>query len=908
MALKPLKEDGERLQLKIAALLHDPPEKAGVLFGCAPHESISAQLLKALDLNPGLLEKVKWADRMAAGADRFPLEQGREYATIWRKEPLLTHPLSGQSYDLGSLESIPWERVSQSVREAISEIARTYKTGWQRYLALWRLLPSWLLKGRFQGPLPGERLGLLWSLMPADTRIPDHSIWEHNRLTSAIAGSGPKPGLLFFSVGPVQSVISAARKASDLWAGSALLAELTKQAVLTVVRVLGPDTVIFPDLWGHQLIDEWLKEEGVLDSDPEPVPHLSIPNQFLAIVPAADPEGVAVLAGQAAEAVRNELSKRAGERESLAADPLARQQVESAIDCYWTCIPWEPLFERDETVRWWTQIDRRRREDSELRKKLEDEPERYKYLNSGSAFGSLVGLMGAALSAVKFSRLRVRLPEPGQARCLLCGERTARIKEEEDRLCAFCAVKRDWGTKKRPKGLGFPSTATVAAALWFERLADAFRRAEPGASKLRDPIRRIQRLVRELDPEGRSWLPESTLEALRDFEDLEDLARADARWLFPDALPVQGEKKEDRQRLVELRSALGELRRILRDDLRLPVEPRRYFALFVADGDSMGKWVSGENCPEYDLVVHRNLLCFLSVGDLKRPYAPAYQAALSRALGNFARELVPHIVEKFSGALVYAGGDDVLAMFPLGTAATAARAIRYAFSGEASNSDEPVPEEPMRALDFRLSKGFAQGKGRLLRLMGGKATLSAGLVVSHYKFPLRVSLETARESEELAKRGPGKNAVALAIIKRSGDREVVLLRWPALDVLNELAGAFRGDTEHEGFRFRLSRRFVSHLAQDTPLLDPQQGAFQLGWLIRRHLLLEKRPPGDWAEEEIARRKNEMAGRLEKALSGVWRYLVAPESAGEYPEDYFLPAPQLVRLVAAAEFFARERDE
>ncbi|HEY5895323.1 MAG TPA: type III-B CRISPR-associated protein Cas10/Cmr2 [Chthoniobacterales bacterium] len=67
--------------------------------------------------------------------------------------------------------------------------------------------------------------------MPADTRIPDHSVWTHTQLVSALDGCADgvgteavlKPAFLKFQLGPVQEFIAEARSIRDLWSGSYLL-------------------------------------------------------------------------------------------------------------------------------------------------------------------------------------------------------------------------------------------------------------------------------------------------------------------------------------------------------------------------------------------------------------------------------------------------------------------------------------------------------------------------------------------------------------------------------------------------------------------------------------------------------------------------------------------------------------
>ena len=88
-------------------------------------------------------------------------------------------------------------------------------------------------------------------VLPADTRVPDHTIWNHLDLTSAFASAfaldpEKNPALLAMSFGPVQDFIAQARTTSDLWAGSHLLSRLAWEGLKVICEQLGPDAVIFP--------------------------------------------------------------------------------------------------------------------------------------------------------------------------------------------------------------------------------------------------------------------------------------------------------------------------------------------------------------------------------------------------------------------------------------------------------------------------------------------------------------------------------------------------------------------------------------------------------------------------------------------------------------------------------------
>ena len=89
---------------------------------------------------------------------------------------------------------------------------------------------------------------------------------------------------IVFTVGPVQSFISAARTLRDLWTGSFLLAWLTRQAMEPILKACGPQAFIEPDMSQDPMSSANLKA------------HLRspcLPNRFLAEVPADRAETLA---------------------------------------------------------------------------------------------------------------------------------------------------------------------------------------------------------------------------------------------------------------------------------------------------------------------------------------------------------------------------------------------------------------------------------------------------------------------------------------------------------------------------------------------------------------------------------------------------------------------------------------
>jgi len=139
--------------------------------------------------------------------------------------------------------------------------------------------------------------------------------------------------------------------------------------------------------------------------------------------------------------------------------------------------------------------------------------------------------------------------------------------------------------------------------------------------------------------------------------------------------------------------------------------PSPYYGIVMLDGDGMGEHVS-------------------------RCRSEAEHAELSRRIGRFADGV--QSAANGMGTIIYAGGDDVLAVAPLRSA---------------------IP----------LAMGLAEHFGT--HLPDGSA--SAGIAIVHHLYPLDSALEAARGAERAAKGVPGKAAIGVVLVRRSGERSVV---------------------------------------------------------------------------------------------------------------------------------------
>lgn len=190
-------------------------------------------------------------------------------------------------------------------------------------------------------------------------------------------------------------------------------------------------------------------------------------------------------------------------------------------------------------------------------------------------------------------------------------------------------------------------------------------------------------------------------------------------------------------------------------------EASEYIAAIQMDGDRMGSILSSQ--------------------DKDKDFFTRF----SKKLANFTRQEAEGIVSRHKGRLIYAGGDDVLAIVPACEAAACARELREKFC-----ADEP----DMPGSEKNLAPDVP------------KVTLSAGIAFAHWKTPLIWLLEEARAAEHRAKDEYQRDALALSIVKRGGE----ILQWGAKfdSPAWKLYDSFIKQSEREN----ISGKFASALA------------------------------------------------------------------------------------------------
>ncbi|MFH1574761.1 MAG: type III-B CRISPR-associated protein Cas10/Cmr2 [Acidobacteriota bacterium] len=211
--------------------------------------------------------------------------------------------------------------------------------------------------------------------------------------------------------------------------------------------------------------------------------------------------------------------------------------------------------------------------------------------------------------------------------------------------------------------------------------------------------------------------------------------------------------------------------------------PPRYYAVLLFDGDEMGRWLAGEKSPAVGDILHPRLRAYFEGLDgtskgleASRPLGPARHAAISEALANFALYAVPTIVARHHGTLIYAGGDDVLALSPSKLALACCRELRLSFAGDPS-------------VNGGATDGFYRHNDGDRLMMGSRATASAGLAVVHHKEDLRFALNTARRAEREAK-DSGRDILRITACRRSGEHVSTLCPWGFVEEVQRWVRAF----------------------------------------------------------------------------------------------------------------------
>lgn len=850
-------------QTKLAARLHDPAEKALILMRTAEgHEGgTSRTLLDELlpaDVQQQTRGWVQKADRWASAADRaaFPNHDADGRWPQWQQvrfdgQPVLIHPLTGQAFDLKELKSLEPEQIKAVSLDHFRSLTQANDAR-KTLLAYWRFGPE----------LQASELDALWRLTPADTRVPDHTIWDHLDLTSAFAGAfagGEQPALLAVSLGPVQSFIAAARSTSDLWAGSHLLSRLAWEAMRVICNAFGPDAILFPRLRGVPQVDLWLQNDCGLPpelfadcdwqqsaTDANPLFSAALPNRFTAIVPQSQVQELAEKITHAVQQWALQHTEEAwrcllaeadvADSADLPAYAQIRAQLAGFPEVHWAAVPWSlassgsglqasadaqelaramaPFYQADNNApgflgseAWQLMSGGWQLEDGWFWRP-----------NPGALYPALHELLERVLAAAKATRSFGQTVQQGWPDSLT-GEvewlTTDRAQlalspgQRKDTIWAKVAKKRKFGIKAG-EHLGALSTLKRLWPTLFVRelesvLGDTHRfvvstHTMAMAGVLAQWLQKGEDLPGDWATELAAIdehvaLPPKLASTLRGDDERKRLARNLPTW-FETAREASDET-DSTQAERQLKALFGH-------------PPEAYYALILMDGDRMGAWLSaadGFTQPHgssFHPKIRAGLQNRFARNDNFDKYAaahrapnPAWHMAISEALNNFSLTLASAILHRhFNGRILYAGGDDLMAMLPVGELLAAMAALRAAYSGIAPASVGARVED---AAFHDQKNGFVHHKNQVLRLMGEQATASMGAVIAHHQTPFNRVLRELHAAEQRAKNAGGRDAFSITVLKRSGGAQRLTANWMRPDgdspmtCLRDLAAALYSD-------------------------------------------------------------------------------------------------------------------
>ncbi len=269
---------------------------------------------------------------------------------------------------------------------------------------------------------------------------------------------------------------------------------------------------------------------------------------------------------------------------------------------------------------------------------------------------------------------------------------------------------------------------------------------------------------------------------------------------------------------------------------------QKYYAVLTFDGDNMGKWLSGEKLND-------------------KSQLKAFQIKFAECLADFAMTAKQRL-NKNSGQTVYAGGDDFLGFVNLNHLLPILKDLRGMFH-------EKVNLPPN---EFKKDK----------------ISFSAGICVAHYKEPLTLVLQEAKNAQKKAKDLPGKDAFAITVVKGSGESHTTALPFEEnannIDKFKMLTDALLNEDFSNNFikTTRLEFERVMDLSKVLPKIEGLLRS-ELKRLLQRGANNEK-----WNREEKKQEAENMAEKL-MALFG-----------DRSTENFF-------QMLHIADFFQREMD-
>lgn len=797
---------------KIAAWMNESPIK---IFDIENRDKIAAEIANVVmnDLdNNSSSDLIKISDNIASGMTRAILPADFEEI----KKIKLNHPLvKNKSLEFSTpdvtLNSLV-EEIKRLLNEDISKISIDDEE--KRAKEIFNYL-FFAFNKRLRNSKETEisKVGALWDILPADSRMPDHALWHHLGLTSAIyssleqneeKSSKENLSMVVYSITPVQDFIGKARKLRDYWTGSVLLSYLAFVGITKVIEELGPDHILYPSLHNQALMEQWLfskydymenflsENDRILNKLHEDSKSIaSFPNKFVFICNKKHVKDICEEIENkiktewknVSDVVKDYLRKISKTEKSTKYDELWSKSVTKYWKCSWASSNFATINNEKQIekllpkVKWENELSAMKKFE-EFRTK--DNTTNYDVSNLYGTTHSLVqGLLAAGKTKPTFDT--VKNSQDGE-KCPLCGEHevlhnfdysgTTSASEYNQKVTSF------WDGIRKNANNGTDDFKQVGEK---ERLCAicTLKRFLPVALK-QNKEKNILLYHTLAEPYDKNNFP-STTEM--------------SAWEF-----LQTQPQEKRAEIVnKLHNEELEA-----DDSVLEGAKgfeTKYYAFLLMDGDKMGDLINGETTEatwKNVLNINNNVNTPFADSNFvkqRRTINPALHSMISDSLNNFARYGVQPAIQEAGGRLVYAGGDDVCAILPLSTAFVVADKIRQAYQlsygqvtekgsvallcGEQEGvTEKTTPSSNMSKIVMHLGHSDNQEETKI--------SLSGAIIIAHHKTPLKEIITQAHAVlDGVAKEKSGRNSLAIRLDKRSGGSRDMWFKWEDKNIFSQ---------------------------------------------------------------------------------------------------------------------------
>ncbi len=623
--------------------------------------------------------------------------------------------------------------------------------------------------------------------------------------------------MLIFSIGPVQSLITQARKTRDLWLGSYLLAKLMEAAMEGVEK---------------NRIEKQIAYEVVFPANRKVNGYIpDLPNKYIALFSTAeDAEKAANKSVDSIKELWNTVQKEVKakvfddisiytNKDIQEIDKIWNRQInfESFFEVYWVAVP-EPtvdeLQKQPEKTMYQLWLAKAQKS-FDARKLLRDFKAQNEFGEKSTVSGEREVLHGERPSRQAIRSFWKDLVKNRSPKDI--------DKEGLERLDAIDTIKRFvlYSSEISPKKdtqelirMDFPSTSSIAAASFVKLLLKKLSNGEQEnmlTTVLRSWLDHTTEELAKIRPHA---IPYLYSKAKSNPAYLEILKR-DGDCFFEATFAPETLQKIYPETKIGGAKAAYALKKLLQ---AVGARPSPYYALIQMDGDHMGTIINGAK----DKDAH---------------------SKISEALSTFAHEEAAKIVQKDRpGRLVYAGGDDMIAFFPLIGLLRMVNELQEQYTKTVS---EKVPDEKKT-----------------------QVTASMGIAIAHHFTPLSLVRQAVLEAEQLAKNRYNRNALVVTIMRRSGEQTRVGCHWKYKGLkLEEQPLSLFQEFYELLINDKLSVSSIHILLDEAPALigltpDAQQSE------IKRVLQRQRHSKGDISDEEaekLAERIVHLAQAMDKAI-------------------------------------------